>query len=81
SEKRARRNGGSPSHPEAPPNHRRSWIMVLRESTWPRFAMCSPTDPDNKATTTTYIQAQLDEVVQALAALTGEPHPLASQGG
>lgn len=38
-------------------------------------------DPDNKATTTTYSQAQLDEIVQALAALTGEPHPLAGQSG
>jgi integrase/recombinase XerC len=34
-------------------------------------------DPDNKATTTTYVQAELHEVVLALAALTGEPHPLA----
>ena len=34
-------------------------------------------DPDTKATTTAYIKAHLDEIVQALAALTGEPHPLA----
>jgi integrase/recombinase XerC len=34
-------------------------------------------DPDNKAATTTYVQAELHEVVLALAALTGEPHPLA----
>jgi integrase/recombinase XerC len=33
-------------------------------------------DPDSKATTTTYVQAELHEVVLALAALTGEPHPL-----
>lgn len=33
-------------------------------------------DPDNKATTTTYVQADIQEVAQALAALTGEPHPL-----
>jgi integrase/recombinase XerC len=34
-------------------------------------------DADNKATTSTYVRAQADEVVLALAALTGEPHPLA----
>ena len=34
-------------------------------------------DADNKATNTTYVQAELHEVVLALAALTGEPHPLA----
>lgn len=32
-------------------------------------------------TTTTYIKAELDEVAAAVAALTGEPHPLASISG
>jgi integrase/recombinase XerC len=29
------------------------------------------------ATTTTYVRASLQEIATALAALTGEPHPLA----
>jgi hypothetical protein len=32
------------------------------------------------ATTTTYVRADIHEVAAALAALTGEPHPLASHG-
>jgi integrase/recombinase XerC len=40
-------------------------------------AYAGHTDADNKATTTAYVQAELHEVVLALAALTGEPHPLA----
>jgi hypothetical protein len=39
-------------------------------------AYAGHTHPDNKATTTTYIQAELHEIVHALATLTGEPHPL-----
>jgi len=41
-------------------------------------AYAGHTDADNKATTTTYVQAELHEVVLALAALTGEAHPLAA---
>ena len=31
-------------------------------------------------TTSTYVRSGLDEVAQALATLTGEPHPLATRG-
>jgi integrase/recombinase XerC len=41
-------------------------------------AYAGHTDGDNKATTTTYVGAEIHEVAAALAALTGEPHPLAS---
>ena len=35
-------------------------------------------DHDNAGTTATYVRANLPEVATALAALTGEPHPLAN---
>jgi integrase len=35
-------------------------------------------DGDNDATTTTYVRATIHEVAAALAALAGEPHPLAA---
>jgi hypothetical protein len=34
--------------------------------------------PRTPGTTTTYIRATVQEVAAALAALTGEPHPLAA---
>ena len=40
-------------------------------------AYAGHTDADSTATTTTYVQTELHEVAAALAALTGEPHPLA----
>ena len=41
-------------------------------------AYAGHTDSRNDAgTTTTYIRADIQEVAAALAALTGEPHPLA----
>lgn len=36
---------------------------------------------NDAGTTTTYVRASLEEVATALAALTGEPHPLATQTG
>jgi integrase/recombinase XerC len=62
------------------PTHHLSWVERNFGFAVAR-AYAGHADPDNKATTTPYIQAQLDEVVQALATLTGEPHPLAPQGG
>jgi integrase/recombinase XerC len=41
-------------------------------------AYAGHTDGDNAATTTTYVRADIHEVARALAALTGEPHPLAA---
>jgi integrase/recombinase XerC len=40
-------------------------------------AYAGHTDSSNAGTTSTYIRADLHEVATALAALTGEPHPLA----
>jgi integrase len=42
-------------------------------------AYAGHTDSRSASTTTTYIRAQLPEVATALAALTGEPHPLAAR--
>ena len=41
-------------------------------------AYAGHTDSGNAGTTATYIRADIHEVAAALAALTGEPHPLAS---
>jgi integrase/recombinase XerC len=41
-------------------------------------AYAGHTDNDNVGTTATYVRASLPEVATALAALTGEPHPLAN---
>src|SRR5947209_9237996 len=41
-------------------------------------AYAGHTDHDNVGVTATYVRASLPEVATALAALTGEPHPLAS---
>ena len=41
-------------------------------------AYAGHTDNDNAGVTATYVRASLPEVAAALAALTGEPHPLAS---
>lgn len=41
-------------------------------------AYAGHTDGGNVGTTATYVLASLPEVAAALAALTGEPHPLAS---
>jgi len=44
-------------------------------------AYAGDADSDNDAgTTSTYVRATIHQVAAALAALTGEPHPLASQG-
>ena len=40
-------------------------------------AYAGHTDGDNNATTTTYVRAEIHEIAAALAAITGEPHPLA----
>jgi len=40
-------------------------------------AYAGHTDSSNHGTTATYIRADVHEVAAALAALTGEPHPLA----
>jgi integrase len=40
-------------------------------------AYAGHTGSDNDATTTTYVRANIHEVAGALAALTGEPHPVA----
>ena len=41
-------------------------------------AYAGHTDSGNAGTTATYVRANLPEIAAALAALTGEPHPLAS---
>jgi integrase len=41
-------------------------------------AYAGHTDKDNVGVTATYVRASLTEIAAALAALTGEPHPLAS---
>jgi integrase len=41
-------------------------------------AYAGHTEADNSATTTTYVRAEIQEVAAALAALTCEPHPLAT---
>jgi integrase len=41
-------------------------------------AYAGHTDGDNTATITTYVKAEIHEVAAALAALTAEPHPLAT---
>ena len=41
-------------------------------------AYAGHTDNGNAGTTATYVRASLPEVAAALAALTGEPHPLVS---
>jgi hypothetical protein len=38
------------------------------------------TDSDSAGSTGTYVRASVQEVTAALAALTGEDHPLASDG-
>lgn len=43
-------------------------------------AYAGHTDDGNAGSTATYIRADIHEVATALAALTGEPHPLAEQG-
>jgi Zn ribbon nucleic-acid-binding protein len=40
-------------------------------------AYAGHTSGENDATTTTYVRANIQEVAAALAALTGEPHPIA----
>jgi hypothetical protein len=40
-------------------------------------AYAGHTDSGGDASTTTYIRASVQEVARALAALVGEPHPLA----
>jgi hypothetical protein len=66
-------------YPLAPP-HLATWVernsshAIARE-------YAGHTDGDNKATTTTYVRAMIHEVAAALAALTGEPHPLAQEDG
>jgi integrase/recombinase XerC len=44
-------------------------------------AYAGHTDSGDSGATSTYVRASLPEVAAALAALTGEPHPLAEQGG
>jgi len=45
-------------------------------------AYAGHTDSDSEAgATATYVRATTHEVATALAALTGEPHPLATQDG
>ena len=45
-------------------------------------AYAGRTDSDSEAgATATYVRATTHEVATALAALTGEPHPLATQDG
>ena len=41
-------------------------------------AYAGHTDNAHASTTATYVRANLPEVAAALAALTGEPHPLAT---
>jgi len=44
-------------------------------------AYAGHTDGGDAGATSTYVRASLAEVSAALAALTGEPHPLATTGG
>ena len=44
-------------------------------------AYAGHTDNGDAGTTSTYVRASLSEVAAALAALTGEPHPLATPEG
>jgi hypothetical protein len=43
--------------------------------------MTSPSGSHRAGATVTYVRASLSEVAAALAALTGEPHPLATTDG
>ena len=63
-----RRRGSLTPRPSAP-------------STTPTSARSTAAHNTRGASTTTYIRAQLPEVATALAALTGEPHPLAETLG
>jgi integrase/recombinase XerC len=44
-------------------------------------AYAGHTDGDGAGATSTYVRASVSEVAAALAALTGEPHPLATPEG
>ena len=53
----------------------------LRVRGRPRLRRPHRRQGDTVSVTTTYVRASVAEVATALAALTGEPHPLALPGG
>jgi hypothetical protein len=48
---------------------------------WQGPTRATPTGGGDGGATSTYVRASLSEVAAALAALTGEPHPLATAEG
>ncbi len=59
-----------------------TWVKLKARNFGYAVARAGNTDSGSKAgATATYVRASLAEVAAALAALTGEPHPLATPEG